>query len=685
MIAAVRRRGVALAQRVVRHVGRTRDLWSERQWERDRMAFQSAIPDSELTALLRRMVGCTFSEYCDDQRRRTSPRSFIPADREQLVATLQREFHADAVATIAAAETILTGTFDLLGSGPVDMRRGGVSAMRLDWNRDPTTGRAFPAGVSHFRAQVPGTFAAVGGDIKGPWEMGRCQHLPTLGQAYWLTGDERFARAYANTVTDFIARNPAGFGVQWACAMDVALRVVSWIVALDFFAGSPALTARWWAALLRSLVEHGRFIAANLEFGTIDGRIATSNHYLADVFGLYWLATTFPELDANVAWRGLSEQALEREALVQLQDDGTSFESSVPYHRLVTEMLLSAYALSLKYQRPFSPEFATRLAQALSFVRVIRQPAGRMPQVGDADNGRAHILTGYGRWSPESMDHLLAAGARVFDWPALAEGLSPGAEVERCFWEVAAPGLTTRPPIDANPKLYPNFGLGVARRRDTIVLLTNGRVGTHGFGNHKHCDQLALEVVIGTQPVFVDAGSFVYTSDPVARNQFRSTSTHNTVAVDDQEQHEFRADWLFRMFQTGTATLAVGETGEGLWLEGEHTAYARLQPPVTHHRRVQVHGRGAVTIDDTLDGAASHRCRWNFLLHPRVRLERDGHMITLGWDAGGARFSIPESLTPAIADAWYSPAYGLRTATKSIVCTATGVAGPIRFVLVPNA
>ena len=38
---------------------------------------------------------------------------------------------------------------------------------------------------------MPGVLARAGGDIKGPWEVGRCQHFVVLGQAYWLTGDER--------------------------------------------------------------------------------------------------------------------------------------------------------------------------------------------------------------------------------------------------------------------------------------------------------------------------------------------------------------------------------------------------------------------------------------------------------------------------------------------------------------
>ena len=74
-------------------------------------------------------------------------------------------------------------------------------------------------------------------------------------------------------------------------------------------------------------------------------------------------------------------------------------------------------------------------------------------------------------------------------------------------------------------------------------------MGTNGFGNHKHNDLLSFEFHDRGRPLIVDPGSFVYTSNPDARNRFRSTRAHNTVVVDGEEQNEFKAEWLFRMFE----------------------------------------------------------------------------------------------------------------------------------------
>jgi Heparinase II/III-like protein/Heparinase II/III N-terminus len=653
-----------------RRIARLGDLWRERAWERAQRG--AAVSSGELTALLRRMAGSTYTDYCDRQRQAISGPSFLPADRAEIVRRLRTEFPEAASETIAVADRILAGTFDVLGSGPVDMRRPGGRPGEIDWRRDPITARRYPVRVSHWRALVPGTFAGVGGDIKGPWEIGRCQHLPALGQAFWLTGDDRYARAFASTIADFVRRNPAGFGVQWSCAMDVALRAVSWLAALSFFHGSPALDRAWWRLFLRSMLEHGRFIAANLEFGTLDGRLVTSNHYLADLFGLYWIAHTFPELDNNYVWRGLAEHGLEREIATQIHGDGGSFESSVPYQRLVAEMLLSAYALSLKAGRPLSSAYRERLVASLRLIKALRQPDGRLPQVGDCDNGRAHILTRYGGWRQESMDHLLAAGARVLNCPELACGIDPRDAIEALFWDVAAPepaAVPTLRPVEA----FCDSGFVVLRRAGTYALLTNSRVGTGGFGNHKHCDQLAVEICVGRQPVIVDAGSFVYTSNPEARNRFRATAIHNTVMVDREEQHRINPEWLFRMFQCGDADIVEhGSNDARTFVRARHTAYARLNPPVVHERLLAVDADGAVFVEDRLDGAQAHRLHWRFLLHPGVTPRRGDRGIELRWDGGAATLTSP-TLQLDLAESEYSPSYGVRIPSQAVVAAAEGV------------
>jgi hypothetical protein len=60
---------------------------------------------------------------------------------------------------------------------------------------------------------------------------------------------------------------------------------------------------------------------------------------------------------------------------------------------------------------------------------------GHVPQVGDADDGRLHILSNYGDWDRIDHRYLLAVGAVLFDradMKTAANGLA-----KEVFWLLA--------------------------------------------------------------------------------------------------------------------------------------------------------------------------------------------------------------------------------------------------------
>src|SRR5215831_11969762 len=115
-----------------------------------------------------------------------------------------------------------------------------------------------------------------------------------------------------------------------------------------------------------------------------------------------------------------------------------------------------------------------------------------------------------------------------------------------------------------------------ASARD-YLLVSNGVVGTKGFGNHKHNDLLSFEYHHSGVPLVVDPGSYVYTSDFDARNRFRSTASHNTLEVDWREQNDLKPEWIFRLFETSHAEhLAFEELPDYVEYRGRHHGYERF-------------------------------------------------------------------------------------------------------------
>jgi uncharacterized heparinase superfamily protein len=287
-----------------------------------------------------------------------------------------------------------------------------------------------------------------------------------------------------------------------------------------------------------------------------------------------------------------------------------------------------------------------------------------MPQFGDADDGRLHIFSGYGAWKPQDPRHLLGPAGCLFqtgDWSHLAD---EWAGWESAWWgfdpsSAAAPRPAGAPPV----RHFPHAGLTAIRRGRDFLLITNGVVGTGGFGNHKHNDLLGFEYHLDAEPVIVDPGSYVYTSDPDARNLFRSTRLHNTVSIDDQEQNEIRPDWLFRTFEKATPEhLAIGEDAVVFEYRGRHSGYTRLPEPVVHERTFRLsRSDGSLAIVDVLDGRGGHRLRWHFHFAPGVTASvRSPGVVDIRAATTALQMTVPPTLQPTVRPSWYSPSYGIR-------------------------
>ena len=103
----------------------------------------------------------------------------------------------------------------------------------IDWHIDFKSGHRWNTST-YFKRIQPAAYPG-GFDIKVPWELSRCQHFSRLGQAYWLTGDEKYAQEWVAQVSGWIETNPWPYGVNWASTMDVSIRIINWLWGLAFF------------------------------------------------------------------------------------------------------------------------------------------------------------------------------------------------------------------------------------------------------------------------------------------------------------------------------------------------------------------------------------------------------------------------------------------------------------------
>ena len=576
-----------------------------------------------------------------------------PARRETVTQAFHARYPDAPAAIIAAADRALRHEFDLLGSGCVTLSR------ELPWHTDFKSGREWPidyaARLEYIEIDRPS-------DVKVPWELSRCQHFTTLGQAYWMTGDEKYAREFVSEVSDWIARNPWGYGVNWACAMDVALRAVSWIWGFYFFGDSAACrSAAFRASFLRALFMHGTFIASHLERGDVNG-----NHYLCDAVGLVFLGLFFRATSQGRAWFQTGKDIVDAEIFNQTSEDGVDFEKSTAYHRLVLEAFLTSHLILDLHGERLSAAWLERLERMVEFVEAYTKPDGTVPLIGDADDGRVQKL---GVQGINDHRYLLAAGAVLFkrgDFKRASAGFS-----DEAFWLVGTQGADAFDAIAAaqtplESKAFHAGGFYILRSDRAHVIVDCGEVGMHGRGGHGHSDITSLEVWLEGMNLVTDCGAYLYTASREWRNRFRSTAFHNVVQVDGEELNRLISpDHLWQLRDDARPLDVAWHWADGAdYFRGAHNGYARLDPPVAVTREVLLVKDGPdVLIRDSIEGRGSRLLVWRFHLDPTVHAELDSGGVRLRGAGGDAWLQVVDpvpQLAVTVEEAWVSPSYGVR-------------------------
>ncbi|ARD65236.1 heparinase II/III family protein [Eubacterium limosum] len=242
-----------------------------------------------------------------------------------------------------------------------------------------------------------------GYDIKIPWELARCQHLPFLARIYRTTGNLSYKNEILCEILDFITFNPIGYGVNWKCTMDVGIRVVNWIMALDLISsGINEDTDQFvYEVISKSIYQHCVFIRYHLE----DYRDYRGNHYLSNIVGLLFSSLYFYPKGQIKRIQEFAIKQLFCSINEQFYMDGGNFESSLPYHRLALEMviygiwriLLLADCNDVCYQCVslihIHKREVEKLGKAFRMLLDSIKPNGNIYQLGDNDSG--HLLRFY--------------------------------------------------------------------------------------------------------------------------------------------------------------------------------------------------------------------------------------------------------------------------------------------------
>jgi hypothetical protein len=481
----------------------------------------------------------------------------------------------ERAAVLRYADAVLRGEYPLMGYGSPNL------GTRPDWQRDWVFERNWPMEDSRKLRIVRHD----GSDVKAPWELSRLQWSPVVAKAYVVSGDRKYREAIQSLLTDWIADNPPGLGVNWTVAMEAALRAISLCLTMELLWPFTDQEQPWLKQMTASLWQHLRFIEAHKEFSFL----LRSNHYLSNIVGLMTLSS----------YLGLGQRrekyarAVQRELMLQTYKDGGDCEASTGYHFLVAQLGLHAFIVQQQSGVAMAPEFQARLGQMFSWMASLADDSGKLPHLGDCDNGRVELLMDDIAQSslPAAQGHSLRAGTLC----KLASRLLPNT-------------FHHQKPIS----VLPESGIAILRCGQASTIFCAMPNGLQGKGSHSHCDKLSVIFRLGPDDVFCDTGSRCYTRSAERRNLDRSTRVHNTLMVDEAEQNIFSTDPRL-LFQCGNEAAVSQITTFDGGVRASHQGYSRMG--IEHQRTVELE-EWWMLITDEVSGTGEHMLNLRFVLGP---------------------------------------------------------------------
>lgn len=548
------------------------------------------------------------------------------------------------------------------------------SAPAIRWNYEYSIGRPTPM---TFAPAVDYRDFSVTGDAKVVWEPNRHQHLAVLARAYAATGDARYADKVVEQIESWMDQCPYGLGMNWRSPLELAIRIINWVFALDLIGPSasidPAFRARLMSVVYRHLWEidrnYSRYSSAN-------------NHCIGEACGVYIGSAFFAGLKAAARWRDGAAAILSREIQRQTLDDGGHCELSPSYHLFVLEFFLLAGVAARRTGRDFDRAYWQRLESMFDFTAALLEGGDACPSFGDGDDGFVLDLED----EDTRVRSLMGVGACLFGRDNLRA--ASGDCGERLYWLLGPAAhreffhdqsITIDEPIESRALSDSGYYLlqsGGSGQSDRIsVAFDCGSLGFGSIAAHGHADALSFTLRIAGVEVLVDPGTYDYFTFADWRDYFRSTRAHNTIVVDGMDQSEMTGPFMWG--RRAEARCLAWEPGEcGGSVRGCHDGYSRLRDPVIHTRSVRLDGGdGTIVVEDQLEATSGHTAEFCLHFSERCAVEDLGaNRIGVDFGVGRLELRLDSRLemcllrgqTDPIAG-WVSRGYHHKTPTTTLV------------------
>ena len=205
--------------------------------------------------------------------------------------------------------------------GPLLERAGKIAAHKLDffdlkekylgdpikWNNDNKLNLKTPMIYS---PTLDYRDVREAGDCKFVWEPNRHHQLVVLGRAYRLSGNKKYVKALTEQMESWLVQNPYGVGMNWRSGLELGIRLINWVWALDLIADSNAVDEQLYLYIIDSISRHIWEIDRKYSRGS-----SVNNHLIGEAAGVFVATSYFKNFKHASRWRHKAREILIREII----------------------------------------------------------------------------------------------------------------------------------------------------------------------------------------------------------------------------------------------------------------------------------------------------------------------------------------------------------------------------------
>ncbi|MGK5508596.1 alginate lyase family protein [Brevibacillus formosus] len=513
------------------------------------------------------------------------------------------------------------------------------------------------------------------GDFEWTVMLNRARYMAELGQAYWLTGDEKYAVGYIRLLRDWLAQNPLTeeevhasrerhYNVKdtWR-KLDSGIRIVNWIKGYYCVRTSAAWGDEEEELFQNAVWLHGMYL--DIAYTPHDRQ---SNWGFLETNGLFQIGLLFPSFAESPAWLATAVDRLAAMARLQVFDDGLHNEQSPMYHHEVLQCLFEPVWLAQKNGLSYPAELRDALNRMYTASMALKKPNGHQPMASDSDD--------------TDIRDILCQGAVLLERGDLKSQAYPELDYQG-IWYFGREGVQKYRGLSLRQPTFCSIHLEqagyVVMRSDwspeaKYMLFDGGHMALTGKA-HGHDDLLHIELSAYGREFLLDTGRYTYMENE-ERRYFKESFQHNTLTVDGLPMSVYRDSWVW-----GRTALPVSRyckiAADYEYAQAGHDGYLHMEKPVQVLRQILFVKPDYWILVDTCRSDGVHEYAQHFHFAENVPLQTDEKTATVrtAFPEGGNLAIIQigrEKGSLHLQPCWISRHYNQKEKSSKLVYKQTG-------------